>query len=96
MPEVMTSEWSISYSFDIIDDITVLILTAFIQTILQHDWVTLHLYDDVDQGPFSISLLKLSQLEAKSWSQPSNLLQTGFLSYVQVNDLGEILTWDSS
>ena len=48
------------------------------------------------QGPFSISLLKLSQLKAKSWSQPSNLLQTGFLSCVQVSDLSEILTWDSS
>ena len=47
-------------------------------------------------GPFSISLLKLSQLKAKSWSQPSNLLQTGFLSCVQVNDLSEILTWNSS
>ena len=50
----------------------------------------------IDQGPFSISLLKLSQLKAKSWSQPSNLLQTGFLSCVQVSDLSEILTWDSS
>ena len=41
-------------------------------------------------GPVSISLLKLSQLKAKSWSQPSNSLQTGFLSCVQVSDLGEI------
>ena len=49
-----------------------------------------------DLGPFSISLLKLSQLKAKSWSQPSNLLQTGFLSCAQVSDLCEILTWDSS
>ena len=48
------------------------------------------------QGPFSISLPKLSQLKAKSWSQPNNLLQTGFLSCVQVSDLIEILTWDSS
>ena len=51
---------------------------------------------DDDQGPFSISLLKLSQLKAKSWSQSSNWLQIGFLSCVQVSDLGEILTWDSS
>ena len=29
-------------------------------------------------GPFSISLPELSQLKIKSWSQPSNLLQTGF------------------
>ena len=50
----------------------------------------------IDQGSFSISLLKLSQLKAKSWSQPSSLFQTGFLSCVQVSDLGEILTWDSS
>ena len=49
-----------------------------------------------DLGPFSISLPKLSQLKAKSWSQPSNLIQTGFLSCVQVSDLSEILTWDSS
>ena len=48
------------------------------------------------QGPFSISLPQLSQLKAKSWSQPSNLLQTGFLSCVQVSDLSEILTWDSN
>ena len=39
------------------------------------------------QGPFSISLLKPSQLKAKSRSQPSNLLQTGFLSCVQARDL---------
>ena len=59
-----------------------------------------HIQSDItlvdDLGPFSISLLKLSQLQAKSWSQPSNLLQTGFLSCVQVSDLGETLTWDSS
>ena len=47
-------------------------------------------------GPFSISLLKQSQLEDRSWSQSSNLLQTGFLSCAQVSDLGEILTWNSS
>ena len=50
--------------------------------------------DGWNQGPFSISLLKLSQFKAMSWSQPSNLLQTEFLSCVQVSDLGEILTWD--
>ena len=44
----------------------------------------------INQGPFSISLFKLSQLEAKSWFQPSNLPQTGLLFYVQVSDLGEI------
>ena len=48
-------------------------------------------------GPFSISLFKLSQLNAKSWSPPSNLLQKGFSKYsVQAHDLSEILTWDSS
>ena len=41
-----------------------------------------------DQGPFSISLLKLSQLKAKSLSELSNLLQTRFLSCVQASDLG--------
>ena len=53
-------------------------------------------FNMADQSPFSIYLLKLSQLEAKSWSQPSNLLQTGFLSCAQVSGLGEILTWNSS
>ena len=47
-------------------------------------------------GPFSIFLLKLSQLKAKSLSQLCNLLQTRFLSYVQASDLIEILTWDST
>ena len=53
-------------------------------------------YITINQGPFSISLLKLSQLKAKSLSQLSNLLQTHFLSHflfrVQASDLGEILT----
>ena len=47
-------------------------------------------------GPFSIFLLKLSQLKAKSLSQLCNLLQTRFQSYVQASDLIEILTWDST
>ena len=51
---------------------------------------------EVNLGSFSISLLKLSQLKAKSLSQPSNLIQTRFLSCVQSSDLGEILTWHSN
>ena len=47
-------------------------------------------------SPFSISLLKLSQFETKSRSQPCNLLQTGFLSCVQVSDVDQMLIWDSS
>ena len=60
------------------------------------DFLGLHFNLEQALGPFSISLPKLSQLKVKSWSQPSNLLQTGFLSCVQVSDLSEILTWDSS
>ena len=41
-------------------------------------------------GPFPISLL--SQLKAKSLSQPCNLLQNRFISRVQARNLGEILT----
>ena len=52
--------------------------------------------DHQDQGPFSISLFKLSQLKAKSLSQRSNLLQTRFLSCVLASDLREILIWDST
>ena len=43
-------------------------------------------------GPFSISSLELSQLVAKSFSHPSNLLQTRVQSCVQASNLGEILT----
>ena len=36
----------------------------------------------IDQGPLSISLLKLSQLKAKLLSQLNNLLQTSLVKHL--------------